>query len=53
MLLNLLGCIGPYFSAVDLATIAHQLDESERQTMAEGDLDSPEYLQFLQVYPIL
>ncbi|PIK58248.1 putative ataxin-3 [Apostichopus japonicus] len=39
---------GPYFSAVDLATIAHQLDESERQTMAEGDLDSPEYLQFLQ-----
>lgn len=39
---------GPYFSAVDLATIAQQLDESERQTMAEGDLDSPEYLQFLQ-----
>lgn len=39
---------GPYFSAVDLAVIAQQLDEYERETMAEGDLDSPEYLSFLQ-----
>ncbi|XP_038075539.1 ataxin-3-like [Patiria miniata] len=39
---------GPYFSAVDLADIGRELDEAERATMAEGDINSPEYLRFLQ-----
>ncbi|XP_022095675.1 ataxin-3-like [Acanthaster planci] len=39
---------GPYFSAVDLADIGRELDEAERATMAEGDVNSPEYLRFLQ-----
>lgn len=40
---------GNYFTAVDLAELAHQLDETERQTMAEAGLGSEEYHQFLQV----
>ena len=40
---------GAYFSAVDLASIAQSLDEDERQRMAEGDVNSPEYLNFIQV----
>ncbi|XP_033115921.1 ataxin-3-like isoform X2 [Anneissia japonica] len=39
---------GQYFSAVDLADIARQLDEAEREKMAEGDVTSREYQQFLQ-----
>jgi len=40
---------GNYFTAVDLADIAKQLDESERQQMAEAGTDSAEYRRFLQV----
>ncbi|KAK2183897.1 hypothetical protein NP493_293g04061 [Ridgeia piscesae] len=39
---------GNYFTAVDLADIAKQLDESERQQMAEAGTDSAEYRRFLQ-----
>lgn len=39
---------GSYFNAVDLATIAHELDEAERQRMAEGNTNSIEYINFLQ-----
>ncbi len=40
---------GQYFTAVELADLARQLDESERQHMAEGGMDSAEYKKFLQV----
>ena len=40
---------GAYFTAVDLAEIARELDEDERRTMAEGGMQSHEYQQFLQV----
>ncbi len=36
---------GPYFNEIDLAQIAHQLDELERAVMAEGG--GAEYQQFL------
>ncbi|XP_055123180.1 ataxin-3-like protein isoform X1 [Symphalangus syndactylus] len=39
---------GEYFSPVELASIAHQLDEEERMRMAEGGVTSEEYLAFLQ-----
>ena len=39
---------GPYFNAVDLASIAKDLDEAERQRMAEGSTNSLEYMNFLQ-----
>ncbi|XP_015777004.1 PREDICTED: ataxin-3-like isoform X1 [Acropora digitifera] len=39
---------GPYFTAVDLADIARQLDEDERERMAEGDMTSKDYQEFLQ-----
>ncbi|ELU05280.1 hypothetical protein CAPTEDRAFT_88757, partial [Capitella teleta] len=39
---------GNYFTAVDLAELARQLDETERQTMAEGGLATEEYQRFLQ-----
>lgn len=39
---------GQYFSAVDLAEIANQLDEQERQQMAEGGTESHAYRQFMQ-----
>ena len=35
---------GPYYTAVDLAALARQLDEEERARMAEGaDTNDPEY----------
>ncbi|XP_054758110.1 ataxin-3-like isoform X1 [Lytechinus pictus] len=37
---------GSYFSAVDLATIAQELDDVEGAHMAEGGVDSVEYLRF-------
>lgn len=39
---------GPYFTAVDLSTLAHKLDEEERQRMAECGEESEEYRKFLQ-----
>jgi len=40
---------GAYFDAVSLSSIARELDEAERQTMAMGgNVNSPEYLAFLQ-----
>lgn len=38
---------GPYFTAVDLATIGKELDEAERQKMAEGDVTSDDYMKFM------
>lgn len=40
---------GPYFTAVDLATLANNLDEAERQQMAESGVDSEEYRRFIEV----
>ena len=40
---------GQYFTAVDLAEIARQLDETERATMAEAGVDTEEYRGFIQV----
>ena len=39
---------GPYYTAVDLANIAQQLDDLEQERMAEGG-DTPEYRRFLAV----
>lgn len=38
---------GPYFTAVDLATIGHQMDDEERQRMSEAGT-TEEYNRFLQ-----
>ena len=46
MLLAALSLLGPYFTAVDLANFARELDEDERMRMAEGGLDSPQYLRY-------
>jgi len=39
---------GPFFTAVDLASIAQDLDEAERQRMAEGNTTSADYLNFMR-----
>ncbi|KAL0588069.1 Ataxin-3-like protein [Plecturocebus cupreus] len=39
---------GEYFSPVELASIAHQLDEKDRMRMAEGGVTSEDYRTFLQ-----
>ncbi|XP_078418354.1 ataxin-3 isoform X3 [Cetorhinus maximus] len=39
---------GEYFSPIDLSTIAQQLDEEERERMAEGGTTTEEYRIFLQ-----
>ncbi|XP_066281157.1 ataxin-3-like isoform X2 [Branchiostoma lanceolatum] len=39
---------GEYFTAVDLASFAQQLDEAERERMAEGGTTTAEYQHFLQ-----
>jgi ataxin-3 len=38
---------GDYYSAVDLATIAHQLDNIEHKFMSEAGTSSKDYLNFL------
>ncbi|CAN7999676.1 unnamed protein product, partial [Ixodes hexagonus] len=38
---------GEYFTAVDLAALARQIDEQERETMAEGGVNSDDYRHFL------
>lgn len=48
MLHKLFVLDGPYFTAVDLADIARQLDEVERERMAEGDVTSEDYQEFLK-----
>ncbi|KAG5869761.1 hypothetical protein JTB14_028326 [Gonioctena quinquepunctata] len=39
---------GPYFTAVDLSTLAQKLDDEERRRMAECGEESEEYRKFLQ-----
>ncbi|CAH1099066.1 unnamed protein product [Psylliodes chrysocephalus] len=39
---------GPYFTAVELSTLAQKLDEEERKRMAESGEESEEYHKFLQ-----
>ncbi|CAG2258030.1 ATXN3 [Mytilus edulis] len=39
---------GQYFSPVDLAEIAQQLDESEREQMAVGGIQTEEYKRFME-----
>jgi len=38
---------GGYFTEVDLANIAHELDAKERAAMAEQGFDTPEFLKFM------
>ncbi|KAK9789207.1 hypothetical protein WJX73_000078 [Symbiochloris irregularis] len=38
---------GPYFSEIDLAQIAAELDALERSVMAEGGLEASDYLNFM------
>jgi len=40
---------GQFYSAVDLAELATELDTMERTRMGEMGEDSPEYLRFIQV----
>lgn len=39
---------GEYFTASDLAELGHQVDETERQQIAEAGLQSAEYQHFLE-----
>ena len=39
---------GAYFTAVDLAKFARELDDAEMGTMAEGGVDSAEFVRFMQ-----
>ena len=40
---------GEYFSAVDLATIAQEMDQAEQRHMAELGMDTAEFKKFLEV----
>lgn len=40
---------GSYFTPVDLAILAQQMDDEERMRMAESGVDSEEYRRFLEV----
>jgi ataxin-3 len=39
--------LAPLFTAVDLASIAHEFDRIEADVMAENGLDTSDYLKFL------
>ncbi|XP_046390277.1 ataxin-3-like isoform X1 [Ischnura elegans] len=39
---------GPYFSPVELASLAQQMDDEERKRMAESGVDSDDYRKFLE-----
>ncbi|KAH9303154.1 hypothetical protein KI387_014737, partial [Taxus chinensis] len=38
---------GPFFTELDLVSIAADLDQKEKHMMMEGGLDSADYLQFM------
>lgn len=38
---------GPYYSEVDMASIAHSIDERERALMMQAGTDSADYLSFM------
>jgi hypothetical protein len=40
---------GPFFSEIDLMTIAQQLDQREREVMAEAGVDTNEFVKFAAV----
>lgn len=40
---------GPYFTPVDLASLAQRMDDEERLRMSESGVDSDEYRRFLEV----
>jgi hypothetical protein len=40
---------GPYFTEVDLMRFAQELDEQERQVMAEKGTDTKEFLEYMRV----
>lgn len=40
---------GPYFTEIDLASIAKMVDEEEKKKMAEGGENREGYLQFIAV----
>ena len=44
---------GQFYSAVDLADMATELDTMEKLRMAEMGEDTPEYRQFIQVCQII
>lgn len=39
---------GPYFTPVDLATLAQRMDDEERLRMAESGVDTEEYRRFIE-----
>lgn len=39
---------GPYFTPVDLSTLAQRMDDEERLRMAESGEETEEYRRFLQ-----
>jgi len=39
---------GPYYTAFDLAEFARQLDDAEKEHMKEGDVNSAEFLKFME-----
>uniref|UniRef100_A0A0A9WW70 ubiquitinyl hydrolase 1 n=2 Tax=Lygus hesperus TaxID=30085 RepID=A0A0A9WW70_LYGHE len=39
---------GPYFTPVDLATLAQKMDDEERAAMAESGVDTEEYRRFIE-----
>ena len=49
-IMTICSLTGPYFTPIDLANFAQELDDAERERMAEGDTTSAEYLRFLQVF---
>ena len=46
---NALLFLGPYYTAFDLAEFARQLDDAEKEHMKEGDVNSAEFLKFMEV----
>ena len=40
---------GPYFDEVSMANIALQLDQKERDIMAEGGTAGDDYIKYIQV----
>jgi ataxin-3 len=44
---------GSYFTPVDLAILAQQMDDEERLRMAESGIDSEDYRRFLEVTILL
>jgi hypothetical protein len=42
---------GPYFTEIDLMSIAHEFDKKEKEVMSEAGTETKDFIKFIAVFP--